>query len=551
MPVRRAITDDEVLRLLGIFEKLRGDRGVDNSVWQAIAELVLPEYALFEQTTLSPNIMANVYDSTAMHSNLLFSAGAYALLTNPAAPWFFMSTTDYDVSRDRDAYIYLYHATEVMRHELNRPESAWDTSIIEGFLEFAPFGNMTLLMEEQDDLDGVLFQTQPLYNCYYIEGRGGQVDTLYRVYTRSLLQLVERWGVECLSPKALESWEKGDYLKMVPGVHVLYPRQKFTGRAYSALRKRYASIFIDTEAKHVMHESGYDEKPFYCCRMNKTSGSTYGFGVGKLALADVKMLMRVMQLTLRGGQKIVDPALLVPDNMFMKPIRTVPGGLNYYRRNKGTLKDIGQMPSGDPGFGIDFSKLYHERIRDMWMISQLQLAQSDRMTATEVIQRTEERMRLVGPMLGRTKTELFGPMLNRLFARCRQQGKILEPPEQLRGARINYTYTSSIARAQEQIQAQGLLRVLEILTQLAQYKQDTFDRVDESAITQGLFEMFNVDVKYLYSPEQYAKNKQAKEEAIAKQQQAENLAKQGQGVAALAQAAETLPAGAMDSMEMQ
>jgi hypothetical protein len=37
------------------------------------------------------------------------------------------------------------------------------------------------------------------------------------------------------------------------------------------------------------------------------------------------------------------------------------------------------------------------------------------MTATEVIQRNEEKMRLLGPVLGRLQSELLKPLIDRVF----------------------------------------------------------------------------------------------------------------------------------------
>ena len=49
------------------------------------------------------------------------------------------------------------------------------------------------------------------------------------------------------------------------------------------------------------------------------------------ALPDVKMLNEMSKTTIKAAQKQVDPPLLVPDDGFILPVRTVPGGLNFYR----------------------------------------------------------------------------------------------------------------------------------------------------------------------------------------------------------------------------
>ena len=40
------------------------------------------------------------------------------------------------------------------------------------------------------------------------------------------------------------------------------------------------------------------------------------------------------------------------------------------------------------------------------------------MTATEVIQRNEEKMRILGPVLGRLQSELLQPMILRVLILC-------------------------------------------------------------------------------------------------------------------------------------
>ena len=54
-------------------------------------------------------------------------------------------------------------------------------------------------------------------------------------------------------------------------------------------------------------------------------------------------------------------------------------------------------------------------IRNVFYVDQLMLQQGPQMTATEVIQRNEEKMRLLGPVLGRLQSELLKPLIDRVF----------------------------------------------------------------------------------------------------------------------------------------
>jgi hypothetical protein len=55
-------------------------------------------------------------------------------------------------------------------------------------------------------------------------------------------------------------------------------------------------------------------------------------------------------------------------------------------------------------------------IRDAFYVNQLMMQSGPQMTATEVVQRNEEKMRLLGPVLGRLQSELLRPLIDRTFA---------------------------------------------------------------------------------------------------------------------------------------
>ena len=121
------------------------------------------------------------------------------------------------------------------------------------------------------------------------------------------------------------------------------------------------------------------------------------------------------------------------------------------------------------------------RIRERFFIDQLQLQQGPQMSATEVLQRTEEKLRLMGPMLGRLQTELLGPMIDRVFSLLLRQGKFPEVPEVLKGMKIKIEYESPIARAQKQLEASGILRTFDIMSSMIQVDPTIMDGFDGDA----------------------------------------------------------------------
>jgi len=98
------------------------------------------------------------------------------------------------------------------------------------------------------------------------------------------------------------------------------------------------------------------------------------------------------------------------------------------------------------------------------------------MTATEVLQRTEDRMRLMAPMVTRFQHEALDRAITRTFNILRRRRRIPDPPEELAG--IDIKYSSQVARAQKATRLFEFQRFLESLANVAQFKPEIIDRLD-------------------------------------------------------------------------
>ena len=90
------------------------------------------------------------------------------------------------------------------------------------------------------------------------------------------------------------------------------------------------------------------------------------------------------------------------------------------------------------------------------------------MTATEVVQRQEERMRVISPALGRLMNEMLRPLIDRTFELMLRADMLPLPPEILQGVDIDIEYVSPLARAQKSSSLNGTMQALEILLPLSQ-----------------------------------------------------------------------------------
>ena len=104
------------------------------------------------------------------------------------------------------------------------------------------------------------------------------------------------------------------------------------------------------------------------------------------------------------------------------------------------------------------------------------------MTATEVIQRTEEKMRLLGPLTGRLSQELLQPLITRVYSILSRQKAFAPAPDFMTGSNLEIIYVSPLAKAQRQGDIQSMTRLLELMTPLSQLDPSIMDYVDSDGM---------------------------------------------------------------------
>ena len=254
-----------------------------------------------------------------------------------------------------------------------------------------------------------------------------------------------------------------------------------------------------------------------------------------VALPDVKMINLMSKTIIQAAQKMIDPPLLVPDDGFLLPIRTQPGGLNFYR--SGSRDTITPLQTGaNIPIGLNMEEQRRAAIRTAFFVDQLLSGNQPNMTATEVIQRQEERMRVIGPVLGRLMNEMLRPLIDRAFALMLRADMLAVPPEILQGMDIDIEYVSPLARAQKSSSVNGVMRALEILMPLSQ-TLPVGDHIDPDGLVTYLTEALGVPKKVLKS--QSAVNEEREQRAMMQQEQMERQMEQ-EDVATVGQAAQAV-----------
>ena len=515
------INQEQVIHLVKRKGKLKAQRGSWETHWQDLSNYVLPNSADFnlkrsrgdKRTTL-------LYDSTGVHANEMLAAGLHGMLTNPASNWFSLRIKDdsQNIGGDFEAKQWLEDTTNAVMAEISAPSVAFPSHIHEYYLSLCSIGTACMFVGEPATREGISFRAIHVDEIFIAENADGIIDTVFRGFKMTVRQIVQKWGEESLSPRIKRMYEKQEFEKEIDLLHCVYPREDVDRSKKAATMLPVASVYIDEKEHHVLAEGGFDEMPYMVSRWAKTVGEVFGRSPAMTALPDIKMLQEIMKTTIKAAQKIVDPPLLVPDDGVLGPIRTIPGGLNYYRASSGARIEP-LLTGGNIGISYEMMTDLRERIRTTFFLDQLQFQGAPRMTATEVIERTERTLRLLGPTLGRLQSEFLGPMIERIYGVLSRGGRLPEPPQSVAEQELRIEYVSPLARAQRQSETQGIMRTLEFIGPIAGMDPQAAQVIKGADTVRHIAELNGVPPMLLKSNEELMEEAKAQQEAQAAQQQ--------------------------------
>lgn len=510
---------------------LKKNRSTWETMWQEIAELMFPNRSDFTSSTLTKGEKKNIkiFDSTATTANELLAAGFHGLLTNLASVWFYLRVRDARLNELHSVKKYLQEVSEIMNAEIAAPSSGFSTAMHEDYMEYGGFGTSILFVGENRDRDGIQCYSRPLSECVIAENSEEVVDTVYRQFPYSIKNIFERWPKTC-SEKVKKAYRANEKVGDLEIIHGVFPRKTRKPGSKLSVDLPYAEVYIEKETKTLLFEGGYHEFPYLVSRFYRSAGELYGRGPGTTSLPDVKLLQKAMETIIRLAQKKTDPPLSVPDEGYVGPITTVPGGLNFRKASSSMfgIDPIGQY--GDYAVGMDFVNDLRNRIKEKFFVEQLQLHVGPQMTATEVMQRTEERLRLLGPVMGRKTKEKLGPFIDRVYNILDRQGKFPVPPPELEGQVLEVEYVSPMAKAQKQLQAGNIARALELIGPLSEMDQRVRHVLNGEATARVIVDSFSIPYTILRDAKEVEILVRQEEEKIQRAMQMQQ-AEQGANIA--------------------
>ena len=521
----------EAAPLIKRFDSLKSRRDNWDTHYQELADYMLPRKAdIVKKRSRGEKRMELIYDGTALQSIDLMAAFLHGMLTSGASPWFHLDIKDESLNRDDEVREWLQDTSMRMMQAFQR--SNFETEIHEAYVDLVVFGTACMFCEM--DRDKLRFSTRHISEYYVSEYQYGMVNTVFRMYKSTAAQAVERFGFDNVGNFIQKKFEKTPD-EEVEILHAVLPRLARDVTKQDNMNMPYMSVYVCKHSGMIIKEGGFEELPYVVPRFLKATGEVMGRSPAMTALPDVKMLNLMSKTIIQAAQKQIDPPLLVPDDGFLLPIRTQPGGLNFFRA--GTRETITPLNTGaNIPIGLNMEEQRRAAIRQAFYVDQILTAGSAQMTATEVIQRQEERMRVIGPVLGRLMNELLRPLIDRVFALMLRNDMLARPPEMLQGLDIDIEYVSPLARAQKSSSLNNTMRALEILLPLAQ-SLPVGDHIDSDGLVRHVTDSLGVPKTTLKSQREVDETRQARAQA---EQEAMQRQRDQEDVYTTAQAAQAV-----------
>ena len=474
--------------------RLQEKRSNWESHWQEVADLMLPRKAeITRQRARGDKRNVAIFDATAVHALELLAASLHGMLTSSANRWFSLRFKETGLNESDEAKEWLEDATKRMYDVIAK--SNFQQEIFECYHDLIAFGTSCLMIEE-DQEDVLTFSARHIKEIYIQENKKGYVDTLYRRFKMSAQSTAEKFGIENVSKEIVNVLKKAPF-DDIDLVHVVRPRLDFDPQKEDKTNMPFQSIYFEYATGHVISIGGFKENPYVIPRYLKSSTEQYGRSPGMNALPDVKVLNKMVEHSLKAAAKQIDPPLLIPDDGMLAPIRMSPGSINYYRA--GSRDRIEPLNiNANNAVTLNSENQRRDAINKMFHIDQLVVTENRNMTATEVLQRQEEKMRILGPVLGRLQSELLSPLVTRVFNIMLRNQLFTTSPDILAQQELNIEYVSPMALAQRGQELQSLMKGLEIFGSLAQ-TMPVMDYIDENGLVKQIISILGLPAKVIKS----------------------------------------------------
>lgn len=534
-PKPRLMTDREleIVRVsLFEFAQMTAYRNPHAAMWEEIANILAPNYRntfyYGNYNTPGEKKTQLQVDASGMMALKRFGAICDSLLTPRNMIWHGLEANDDYVMKDRLTRLWFEQVTRLLFKYRYAPIANFSAQNQANFQILGAFGTLGMWIDEFDPSQyhyaakGIRYRSIPLGELFIRENHQGLPDGFCRWFRMTAEQTLQKFGPENF-PLALKAALEQKSTTRYNFIHRVCPRTDYDPYKLDYRGKPFASYYVSVEGQVLLKEGGYRMLPIAISRYDQAPQEVYGRGPASDVLPSLKTLNAEKTTFLRAGHRAADPVLLVGDDG-MVDINMRPGAQNKGGMSAEGKPLVGTVPIGDVQITKEMMDEERSLINDSFLVSLFQiLTETPQMTATEVIERTNEKGILLAPTVGRQQSEYLGPMIERELDILAHQGLLPPMPPRLREARGEYeiVYTSPLAKAAKAQEASGFIRTVEIAKEITNITQDPsyLDVFDFDTAMPEIARIQSVPESWMAGPDKIAKKRQLRAQQLERQQQ--------------------------------
>lgn len=356
--------------------------------------------------------VATLFDATASDAADNLAASIYTLMTPPESMWLQL-VPESDLSPDAE------YATKVLRAHLN--DSNFYTTIHQCYMDLVVLGTACLFMGQNPigASSAFSFTAIPMSDIAILP------NAVFHTTSMTAREVAEKYPM-WTPPANLRDTIKNNpetQLKLV---------QSLVGTEFTA----WLDVGGDIE-NNIVSSGIFETNPYIIFRWAVSSGEMYGRGPVMRALPDIKTANKVVELVLKNATIAVSGIWQADDDgvINLNNINLTPGAIIPKAVGSSGLTPLAS------GANFDVSQIIlkdlRDRIRHTLLADRLGLLSDKEMTATEILARNADMMRILGATYGRLLHEFIRPLCDRGLQILSARG-LIEPIKLNSDAELKY-----------------------------------------------------------------------------------------------------------------
>lgn len=449
------------LQYVKLFERESNtDQNFKTNLWQPAADLIHPRMnQITKLTEQGSNKTEDIFNTKGMTSAEDASSGLSGMMIPNGQEFFSVKVPEKSRANNRITR-YLSFLSQ-RSHELIFA-SNYISEFNEALLSMIVFGPCNLYSEyllEEDSLNYQNYDIGSYTVCLDSRQKLVAIIVKWQIPANEAVKTFkDRAGklVTAAASKVDTENERFDF------IHIVEPREKYNTQ-YASLSGQmpFSSVWVNIKDIVISKEAGFLHNPYHHANWRKAQTEKWGRGRGTMALPAVRQLQQMELDLTECGNKHNNPALEVLES-FDGTVDVRPGA-----QNRSTEQNSIRRMNAEGNFPISKDQIERKEleVEDMFMMKifrQFLDLSGDRRTTTEIQERKNQALRLVGAPIMNVYNQLIAPSINRSILLLIRNGKIIfegspNPPDELSGSDFGLEFQGELALALRDQQSRGFM----------------------------------------------------------------------------------------------